>query len=127
QSPAIQILADEDGRVRRMTPVALEFLGTTAEDAAGRPAGEVLGVERSGRGAGHAGAGAEPGECPVQRAVAETAGGGPPRTCMEVRASVSRGSERRNLVLSISTSRVRVGGRPMVLLHVEDATRLRAA
>ena len=121
-APLIMSLLDETGRLRRVNQAAVDFLGRPMEDLIGRLVGDLIGCaqlspDRPCCAESSCGVG-----CTLLQTVRSTLQAG--QSCHRVAARVClrRGPQTISSNLLVSTARVNVGPRSMVLLCLEDVT-----
>jgi PAS domain S-box-containing protein len=126
-SPVIQLLVTGDGLVRLANRAAREYFDLRDDELRGKRAGDLIGCLSSltsPEGCGH---GDDCSTCRMRLAVQESIQKASVHRRLEVTKTLMRDKKPYEATLLVSTSAVRIGGRAMVLLCLEDITAARRA
>lgn len=121
-TPGLLMLVGEDARVVRMNGTLRAFLGEDTGEEGGRTLGEVFGCGGIQGSRVVCGREAECETCPATQLLTAIMSNQRPPGPMDLRRTLSRQGVRTEVILSLSASRLRLGGRDYALFGLEDVT-----
>jgi PAS domain S-box-containing protein len=125
-SPVMMCLVDQERRVVRMNRAVLEFVGRPQMQLTDTRTGNLIGCLNSLSDPGGCGYGAACQRCALRLAVMDSFAFGTNHRQLEFKYQLMRDGSAREIVLSVSTSLLKVGDQPRLLVCMEDVTQQRA-
>ena len=126
-TPLVMLLMDGEHRVRKANAFAERFAETTHGGLVGLSGGEALGCRNAYLDPRGCGFGPSCVECAIRRTLRDTLTTGNSHQQMEISLPVERKKRRQEITLLLSTGKLSLGGRPQVLVTVQDITRRKQA